>query len=166
MKWTAASVALLTVTVAACGSDSTGPDGDNSNSMSATVGGQPFSPPGLAVQATYTAGQGVLNFAGSHTTGGTTTMVLINLLGVNATGRYPLNPNFAGQFGQVTTSQGTVGSTATWSTALSPGTGEVNLTTLTATRAAGTFQFTGQAVPGSAATQQKTVTSGTFDVQF
>lgn len=167
MKRTIALAATLAFTLAACGDDGgTGPSGNTGSQMSATVGGQPFNPPSLAVQGTYTAAQGLLNFAGSHTSGGVTTMVTINILGVNGTGTYQLNPNFAGSFGQVSTTNGQVNGTAVWSTVLSPGTGSVTLTTLTADRAAGTFQFTGQATPGNASTGQKTVTSGTFDLKL
>jgi hypothetical protein len=156
----AASFALV-----ACGSDSTGPDdqGGGSSSMNATVGGTAFAPPALAIQGHFT--DGVLTFAGSATSGGTTTVVTINLLGVDGPGTYELNPNFAGQFGMVTRTQG-VSTVSTWTTTLSPGTGSLNLTTLTADRAAGSFQFTGQSAPGTQATGQMTVSSGTFDIRF
>jgi hypothetical protein len=167
MKRTLALAAAMALTVAACGDDGpTGPGGGGGNEMSATVGGVAFDPPSLAVQGTYTPAQGLVNIAGSHTSGGTTTLVTINVLNVNAAGTYQLNPNFAGSFGQVTTTNGQVNGTATWSTILSPGTGSITFSTLTADRAAGTFQFTGQASPGTAATGQKTVTSGTFDIEF
>jgi hypothetical protein len=144
----------------ACGSDGpTGPDGNSNNSMEATVGGQPFDPPSLAVQGSFS--NNVFAISGAHTTGGVTTTVTLTILGLDSEGEYPINPNFAGQFGQVSTTVGQT--TSVWTTVLSPGTGEVDITTFNADRIAGTFQFTGQAAPGTAATGQKMVTSGQFN---
>jgi len=169
MKRTLALAAAVAVTLSACGGDGgTGPDGGggSGNSMAATVGGQPFSPPKLTVVGTYNAGAGLFNVTGSHTTNGVTTQVSINLMNVNGPGTYTLSPNFAGQFGQVTQVQGIGSSLSSWSTVLAPGNGEVELTTFTSERAVGTFHFVGQAAPNTNASGQMNVTSGSFDVKF
>jgi hypothetical protein len=154
------TAAALALAVVACGDDGpTGPDGDSNNSMEASVGGVAFDPPALAVQGSFA--NGVFTVAGAQTTGGVTTMVSITILGLDGEGDYPLSPNFGGQFGQVNVTQG--GTLSTWTTVLSPGTGNVDITTFTDDRIAGTFQFTGQAAPGTAATGQKQVTSGQFN---
>ena len=85
--------------------------------------------------------------------------------GVTATGTYDLNPSaLPNNLATLTLVEGTTASV--WTTALSPATGSITLTTLTADRVAGTFQFTGQAGPGTPATGQKSVTSGSFDIEL
>ncbi len=169
MKRILALAAALSVTLAACGDDSGGPGGPggpSGNSMVATVGGIGFDPPSFGVVGTYVAAQQVLNVTGTHTKDGVTTQVTINLLNVDGPGTYPINPNFAGQFGQITKTTGLGGTLSTWTTVLAPGTGTVEITALDNDGAAGTFTFTGQAAPGTAATGQLTATSGSFDVEF
>jgi hypothetical protein len=162
MKRTIALAAALAFAVAACGDDGpTGPGG-NDNELTATVGGVAFDSPNPG--GSYTAAQGLVVISGSQISGGVTTTVSITRLGVNGTGTYELSPNAPGSFGQVAIFQN--GSTAQWTTILSPGTGSLTINTLTADRLAGTFQFTAQAAPGTPATGQKTVTSGTFDIDL
>ncbi len=158
-------VAVATTTLIACGSDNgTGPGPTGSgNSMSATIDGVAFAPPALAVQGSYTSG--VLTIGGSVTSAGTTTLLSINLTNVTETGSYELSPSFAGQLATVTRTKGISG-VSTWTTALSPGSGSVSITTLSSERAAGTFQFTAQQAPGTEATGQVSVTSGSFDITF
>jgi hypothetical protein len=157
------TAAMMAVTLAACSDDGTGPDGNTGNSMEATVAGEAaFDPQSPFIQGSYV--NNTFTLVASQTSGGKTISIQINVLNVTAAGVYQLNPNFTGQFGQVSVIQGT--SAPTWSTILSPGTGSINITTLTADRAAGTFQFTGQAVQSTPATGQKAVTSGTFDVEI
>lgn len=168
MKRILALVVAVAFTLTACGDDGgTGPDGGGSgNSMAATVGGQGFNPPKLAVVGTYNAGAGLFNVTGSHTTNGVTTQITINLMNIEGTGTYPLSPNFAGQFGQVTQVVGVGTALSSWTTVLAPGNGEVEITTFTDERAVGTFHFVGQAAPNTNATGQMNVTSGSFDVKF
>lgn len=164
MKRTLALAAALALTVAACGDDGpTGPGGGDGDEMAATVGGVAFDPPGLSVQGNFAAAQDLFTLVGTHTSGGSTTVITLNVLGADEPGTYELNPNFAGTFGQVGVTTGQT--IAVWSTILAPGNGSITFTTLTADRAAGTFQFTGQA-SNAGATGQKTVTSGTFDVDL
>lgn len=167
MKHILAIAVALSVPLAACGDDGgSGPTGPTGNTMVATVGGLAFEPPKLAVVGVYNQAQGVLNVTGSHTKDGVTTQVTINLLNVTGPGTYSVNPNFAGQFGQITKTTGLGGTLSTWTTVLSPGNGSVEVTSLDANGAAGTFQFTGQEAPGTAATGQLSATSGSFDVEF
>jgi hypothetical protein len=154
---------LLAFSLAACGEDDpTGPDGGGNNTFSASVDGQSMNVSGAAVTAARNGN--VLAIGATQTSGGTTTLVTITLTDVTGTGTFQLNPNFAGQFGQVTRSGG--GTNSSWTTVLAPGTGSVTITNYAADRITGTFQFTGQAAPGTAATGQLSVTSGNFDLRF
>jgi hypothetical protein len=155
---TAAGLALAIVS---CGEEGpTGPGG-NDNEMSATVGGTPFE--AFAPDGNFA--QGVVAIMGTQTSGAITTAITINVVDPEQGAAIPLNPNFAGSFGMVTVTDGSL-SPSSWTTTLSPGTGSITFSTLNSERAIGTFQFTGQAAPGTSATGQKMVTSGTFDIKF
>lgn len=154
---------VMALAVAGCSEDGTGPDGGTNNSMEGSIQGEgTWDPPATAVQVARVGN--TLSVSASHTVGAKTTVVSFFLLDATVEDDYPLNPTLVGQFGQISITNGST--LSTWSTVLAPATGNVELTTLTATRAAGNFTFTGQASPGSAATGQKTVTSGQFDVEF
>lgn len=156
------TAAALVLTPGACGSDGTGPD-DGDNSLEASVAGEPdFDPSAAFVSGTYVNNN--LSIQGSHTSGGKTVTIQINLPGITAEGPVTLNQNVGGQFAQVSVLQNN--QLSLWTTAVAPGSGTVNVMTLTATRAAGTFQFTGQAAPGNPATGTKAVTAGSFDIEF
>jgi hypothetical protein len=129
--------------------------------MQATVQGAVFAPTSLTIGASYASG--VFTIQGSTTTS-PYVAVQLNVTNVTGPGTFQLNPGFVGDFGQVTITEGS--DVSTWTTVLSPGTGSITFSTLTATSAQGTFQFTGQAAPGTSATGQKSVTSGTFSVTF
>lgn len=152
-----AAVALI-----ACGSDSTGPGGGGGGTMTATIDGGNFAPRSDDVEVHFNGG--VLNISGTATSGNTTTTITLNVLNVVGAGTFPLNPNNAAQYGEIIQSQG--GAASGWTTTLSPGTGSVVLTSLSGSRIEGTFQFTGQFKPGTAATGQKSVTTGSFSVQY
>lgn len=78
-----------------------------------------------------------------------------------AVGDYPMTaPSIFGSSAQLTNA-----STARWTTGGSDGTGLVTITTLTASRIAGTFAFAGLPVT-SGATSLVHVTRGTFDVTY
>ncbi len=150
---------VASLAVVACGSSSTGPgNGGPGGTMTASVTGASFNPPSTTVAASY-ANQ-VLTVQGSTTTS-PITAITINVLNVTGKDTYQLNPNFTGTFGQVAITNGSA--VQVWTTALSPGTGFITLTTLTSTRVAGSFTFTAQSASGGA-TGQKSVTSGTFDI--
>lgn len=156
-----------TTTLAACGSDDpTGPGGGGggSKSMQASVEGQQWTANPLAITAVWNQEAEVLTFAGNSLQSGTNTQINITLVGVDGPGTYQLGPAFTGTQALLTITQGTTPSS--WTTVLSPATGSVTVATLTGTRVAGTFSFTGQAAPGTAATGQRTVSSGQFDITF
>jgi hypothetical protein len=156
----AAATALF---LAGCGGSSTGPIGGGSGgTITATVDGTSFTPRSTEVSAS--ASGGALAFGASQTTGSTTRTIQISLVGVTAPGNFTLSPTTPGNLAVLTITTGVTPST--WTTALSPGTGMVQVTTLSATRATGTFSYTGQFSPGTAATGQKSVTAGQFDVSF
>lgn len=160
----AASVLLASaVLLAACGGDGgTGPSGGGTKSMQASIAGVQWTANAQATTAAYA--NNVLAIAGSDIKAGTTTQININIPGVTTTGTFELGPNFTGRLALLTVTTGT--SAAVWTTALSPATGSISVTTLTASRVAGTFTFTGQASPGTPATGQRAVTSGTFDISY
>lgn len=156
------TAAALMFAVAACSEDGTGPNGDG-NSLDATVAGEAgFNPPEASVAGTYVNNN--LTIQGSHTSGGKTVTIQINLAGITTEDEYLLNQNVAGRFGQVSVLENSA--LSLWTTAVAPGSGSVDITTLTSTRAAGTFEFTAQASPGTPATNTKAVTSGSFDIEF
>ena len=162
MKRTLALATALAFAVAACGDDGpTGPGG-GSKSMSATIDGADVTFPSTGVTAVYT--NNVLQIGGTTVTN-PVRQVNISLNGITATGTYNLNPAaLPNNLATVTIVSG--GSASVWTTALSPATGSITLTTLSGDRVAGTFQFTGQAGPGTPATGQKSVTSGSFDIEL
>ncbi len=146
----------------ACSSSSTGSNGGGGGTMTATVDGGSFAPRSSDVEVHFNGG--VLNIKGTATSGNTTTSITLNLLNVVGAGTFPLNPNNATQYAEVIQSQGAAASG--WTTTLSPGSGTVVLTSLSGNRIEGTFQFTGQFKPGTAATGQKSVSSGSFSVTY
>jgi hypothetical protein len=160
------ALALLAATssLTACGGDDggTGPTPGGSKSMQASVAGVQWTANPLAISAVRSGT--VLTIAGSDIKAGTTTQININLPNVTGTGVFQLNPNFAGQLALLTITTGTTPSV--WTTALSPATGSISISTLTTERVAGTFSFTAQASPGTPATSQRVVSSGTFDIAF
>ncbi len=156
-------LATTTATLAACGSDSgTGPTGGGSKSMQASVAGVQWTGNPLAITAVRSGT--VLTIAGSDIKSGTATQINITLPNVTGAGTFQLNPNLAGQLALLTITTGATASV--WTTALSPATGAISISTLTAARVAGTFSFTAQAGPGTPATGQRLVSSGTFDIAF
>ena len=166
MKRTLALATALALTVAACGDDGpTGPNGGG-NDMEATVGGVAFNPPSLSVQATFSTTQNTFVLGGAHTSSGITTSINLVVIGADEGETIEFTPTSGGTLATVTTTNGQIGGTSTWTTALSPGEGSITFTELDSEGAKGTFQFTGQSGPGTAATGQKTVTSGTFEVEF
>ena len=65
-----------------------------------------------------------------------------------------VNPTVAGGIG------------AAWQTDSQGGSGSVTLTTLTTTRAVGTFTYVAPAKPGTPATGTRTVSNGSFDIEY
>jgi hypothetical protein len=149
------SAALLVA--AACSSKSSSPTGSSANptntgagQMSAKVDGVQWNASTVVVNK----GSGYLIISG-----GTVGQAIAILFSTTSTG----TQNFA----QVATSNANIliGSN-TWIAGGTIGSGSVTITTLTATRAVGTFTFTGQATSASVNPQQRLITSGAFDVTF
>ncbi len=161
MKPSLAVIAALIV--AGCGGNTgTGPGPTSHGTMSATVDGSSWSPPGTQIQASY--GNNILAVAGT-VNGTVTRQINLTVAGVAGVGTYDLGPANVSGLALLTLTSGT-SSISTWTTALSPATGSLTVTALDGTGAAGTFLFTGQAAPGTAATGQLSVTSGSFNVTF
>ena len=91
----------------------------------------------------------------------TTYNVMLNLANATAVGDYPMTtPSIFGSSAQLMNA-----SAARWTTGGIDATGLVTITTLTASRIAGTFAFAGLPVT-SGATSLVHVTRGTFDVTY
>lgn len=138
--------------VMACGDDGGNPP-VGAGIMTASIDGTAFSGT-LAVQATRSGNVISISAVGSNTR-----QLSLNLVGVTATGNVAIGAGSAslGQYSQ---------GTQTWVSSLVGGSGTVVLTTLSSTRAVGTFSFTAIPSPSTGATGNKSVTSGAFDVSF
>lgn len=148
-----ASLVLLN----ACGGDTATPSGNNNNTsgpMSATVNGTAWT----ANSASAVATSNLIVITGLRLTAPNYTMS-ITLYNVGSTGVYPLGMNVTMFGGTVVVSSPTLGG---WNTPLTGAAGEINITTLSSTRIAGTFSFT--ATPQSPTTGNLTVTNGAFDM--
>ena len=145
---------LATLLVTACGSDSGTNSGDD-NTMSATVAGTAWSGT-LAVQGTH--GGNVLAVSGTNGT----YQIQLTIPGVAATGTFNVGPGILGVAMLVHGTPGPPG----WSRSRVGGAGSITVTTRPATRAAGTFPSAAADSPGTSATGTRSVTNGSFDVQF
>lgn len=135
-----------------CGGDgNTGPNnGANNGSMSATVDGSGWSASNVA--ATRTAG-----FVGVGA--GASDASTISFAFPDHTGTFTVG-------GQDGTNASYISGGKSWSAVFgSGGSGTITVTTLSATRVAGTFSFVAPASAGGA-TGSKTITNGSFDIEF
>ena len=147
------------VVVAACGGGSSdkGPTNPNQNpnsnrSMSARVDGTAWTATSVAAGVT----NGVLIIAGTNVTQTVTVSAVVS----QGTGTQTV--------GQTSLASGSllVGQQQWSASGLQGGTGSVTLTTLTATRAVGSFSFTVQGRTQGATPASRQITSGVFDVVF
>lgn len=147
----------LTGLVAGCGSDSNSNGNPDGAPMTATVNGSAFlgNTSGIATRLS-----GVVNL--SEFNAAKTQEILLT---VHADG--PGTYSFASASVGIAEFE-TMSETASpqWETGFNGGTGSITFTTLDATGASGTFNFTGAAVPGTGASGTATVTSGKFNVTF
>ncbi|MBM4117616.1 hypothetical protein FJ251_07690 [bacterium] len=150
-----------------CGGDGGGPAGPGNNnngggsSFTAVIDGSNWTSSQLSIQLTGDAGNpqaSPLVISGYENASGFSVQLFLGFIG--GTGSYPLGVN-AGS---------TAGGTAQvvlapdiWLTPFSGAAGNLEVTTLTATRIAGTFAFTADALL-SALPAQRSVTSGAFDI--
>lgn len=158
MRFLRAAIPTLAL-IAACsgGSDPapTGGGGGTTGPMSATVNGSQWTANSAAA---IRVAAGLYSITGIRTAAPNYTMVL-QLANIGGAGTYPLGvtPQIFG--GSATVSSPTLGS---WVTPLNGAAGSVTITTLTDSRIAGSFEFTGTPVTGSGASV--TVASGVFDM--
>ena len=141
--------------LAACGGDGgSGPDGGDAD-FSATIDGADWT---AASQSTAVAtGQnGTFTIVGGSA-GSTPRAITMTLYNIGAAGTYPfgVGPTVAGGIGSVSTGS------SSYSTPLNGAAGTVTITTLTASRIAGTFAFTAGTDP-----VLRNVTGGHFDLPF
>lgn len=156
------TAAALMFAVVGCGEGGTGPTGGG-NSLDASIAGEPgYDPPAASVTGTYVNNN--LAIEAAHTTGAKTVTIRFNLPGRTTAGPVVLNQNVGGQFAQVMVLDN--GQLSTWSTGTAPGSGTVDIATLTSTRVTGTFNFTGQAIVNNPATGTKAVSNGSFAIDF
>jgi Family of unknown function (DUF6252) len=143
---------LLSAMLMACGSDKASGPASSTNAMTATVSGAAWTA-SASRSATY-ANQ-VLTITGIDNANLLVTIAVANVAG---TGTFSLAPgNTHGALGNV------INGARIWASSLQGGSGTITVTTLTATRVAGTFLFTG--VPATAsATGSVVVTGGAFDL--
>ena len=158
----APAILLVTVLlVTGCGGDDdpASPGGGNGGgnptgvNMSATVDGGAWQ----AVTANAINNSGIIAVGSSNVNGDT---------GIgfgfqdNGTGTYTIGP------GQITNANITSVSGSSWSANGGTGSGSIVVTTLTADRIAGTFQFTAERLIGTGTPATRVVTNGTFDLEF
>ena len=159
MRRKALVLVAATAVLAACGGSDGGPASPNPNpnnngnrTMSARIDGAQWT--AIAVGVSVNAGTVIVT--GSNTT---TTAVGVAFSRLQGTGTQVFGTN-AIALGTMT--QGTMA----WSTATPQASGSVTLTTLTATRAVGTFQFTAPAFTAGSTPSPRVITAGQFDVTF
>lgn len=151
--------AAAAVSLIACGSDSSGstepPQSALNGSMSAVVDGDQWTAT-VAVQAAYA--NGILALSGVDASNSTIAMAMAP----SGPGSYsigvaePTNAAYTLTGGQA----------LVWQAVSTLGSGSVELQTLTATEATGTFHFELPAVASSGASGTKSITEGKFDVKF
>jgi hypothetical protein len=150
---------LLLLAIGCGGGDDDDPvdvNPNDSGSMTARVDGAGFTAFGVA--ASYN--NGVLGVTGSQIS---PQQAITFSVPATATGTVTVSPTVG--FALYTLGAGN----AIWGAGLtfsSTASGSVTITTLTSSRAVGTFSFVMQPQQGSAATGTKTITQGAFDVRF
>ena len=151
--------------VLSCSSDDNGGSGGstpNGTYIKGTVDGTQFvtySVQGFSAGVATSINSGasrMINITGSNDMNGTTSFT-INLMGINSTGTYQINPDSDSVMAFV--------SGVSYDTSNCAGaTGTINITTLNDTKIEGTFNFTGKDDENCSAT--KTVTAGSFRGEF
>jgi hypothetical protein len=127
--------------------------------MSASVNGQAFTATQSATAAANSsAAVSVYTITGTRLSGSTAQTILLSLYNIAAPGTYPLGVNSTNFGGLATYLEGST----SWTTPLNGTAGTVIITSLTATRIAGTFSFNAADVLNPAST--RSVTNGAFDL--
>ncbi len=150
-----------------CSSDGGGPAGPGSNNngggtgFTARIDGTAWSSSASTIQVTgnpSNPGPGQLIISGIDLNTGRSVQLILAF--VSGPGTYPLGVNMLSTPGGTGTA---VVAGSSWLTPLSGAAGSVEITARTATRIAGSFEFTGDALIG-ATPPQRTVTEGAFDI--
>lgn len=154
------TVALASIACGGGGGDSTGPGPGGTGQFRFTArvdGGSWASNAGVESVGVTLAVPGIYVLTGTQLgTGGLT--LIISLYNISGPGQYPLGVGVSVPGGNVVVSAASGGG---WRTAQSGADGTINITTLTANRMEGTFNFTAVPFTGNA-TGTKTVTDGSF----
>lgn len=167
MRWGILATALLAFVVAGCGGDDDGGPagpgggGNDDGPFRATIDGQPWSADDATVSVTGAPGstrEGLILITGYETATGRAVTLSLAFMGGPST--QPLGVNTGTTPGGLATVL--VGS-ETWVTPFSGAAGFVTLTERTATRIAGTFNFTA-AAQNAAMPATRVVTAGSFDI--
>jgi hypothetical protein len=145
--------ALATALLTSCG-DSTGVDPDAP--LRATIDGVPWSALELGTGANGGA-SGTFTVVGADDRGRVLTLSVFN---IGVPGTYPLGVGASVFGGTASLAEGS----SAWWTPLSGSAGEIVITTVSATRLAGTFSFVAVPLLGAAA-GNRSVTHGAFDVE-
>jgi hypothetical protein len=159
MRFASLSRAAIVLTLVACGGSEDAEDvtgagtGTGSAAITATIDG-------VAWKSTSTAGGYAgtsLSFSGTDGT----TVLAITVSPIAQRGTFSLSPdNSIGARGTLS-----MGAAGLWSSYQAGGSGTVTITTLTASRAAGTFAFDAMPSPLTPG-EMRRVTNGRFDVAF
>lgn len=167
-----AAFVLLAFAVINCGG-SGNPTGNNGGGggagLTAKINGQTWTASALSIAAQAIPGlPGALLILGSQTSGGTTTSLNITLGCVTGPGTYALGvgPGVYGGIASVGIGSGGGGNADVWLTPLNGVAGSVTITTLSGGKIVGTFQFAGDPDPSNVVGGTKTVTNGSFDLDF
>ncbi len=153
------AVLPIVTMLAGCSGSSTGPGGGTpAASITATVDGVPFASTTAQANAVTTT-PGSIAFSGSQIAGATVRNMTFNLAYIPGVGTYPLGTNIGSTPGGVVSY---LAGTNSYTTPLSGTAGSITISTLSATRVAGTFAFTAAPVVGSGA--NAVASGGTFDV--
>jgi hypothetical protein len=148
------------ISIAACGGGDGGPASPNPNqntsksTMSARIDGTQWTATNVGV----TARNGSLIVAGANTAG---VGVGFGASMIQGTGTQTFGPGIISAANASVTA-----GTMSWSASNFQGSGSVTIATLTANRAAGTFQFTAPALTAGSTPSPRVVSSGVFDVTF
>jgi hypothetical protein len=160
---------MLAWTLAACGKSPTSPGPGNGGGGSSTAGsfsgvlnGEAWAS-GATLAFAQTDLPGRMTLVGVGPIGGRTGTLTITLGFITGTGTFPLGVNYLSNGGGGALFAESPQS-ATWTTLLDGASGTITVTSVTASRIAGTFQFT--AAPGTGTSGTKTAANGLFDLPF
>jgi hypothetical protein len=150
------TTAVLLVAAAACGGDSTGPNGQTNGDMTAKIDGSAWSSVATFATRSPTGSGTIVAVSGSDAHSSAISFGFTDA----GVGTYTIGAT-NGTNANVFTSAG-----AGWSASAIAGSGAIVVTALDASHIAGTFSFVGEAVAPAGATGTKTVSQGVFNVTF